>query len=64
MNAYYERIKAPINNNEAMSIYVVHYEAIRGDGMTCGSVYKLIGAYDREETAMAVTNALKQGLIH
>ena len=63
MNAYYNKIEAPIEGEIGMTLYGVYYEAIRGDGRTCGSVYKLIGVYEREETAIAVVNAIKGGLL-
>lgn len=63
MNAYYEKIEAPIDDEKGMTLYAVYYEAVRGDGITCGSVYKPIGVYENEETAKAVVNALEGGLI-
>lgn len=63
MDAYYKTVEAQINDEVAMKIHVVYYEAVRGDGMTCGSVYKPIGVYDNEVTAKAVANAIKGGLI-
>lgn len=63
MHAYYKTVEAQINDEVAMKIHVVYYEAVRGDGMTSGSVYKLIGVYDNEVTAKAVVNAIKGGLI-
>ena len=62
-NAYYKTVEAQINDEVAMKIHVVYYEAVRGDGITCGSVYKPIGVYENEETAKAVANAIKGGLI-
>lgn len=63
MHAYYNKIEAPIDDEKGMTLYVVYYEAVRGDGMTCGSVYKPIGVYENEDTAKAVVNAIKGGLI-
>lgn len=63
MNAYYEKIEAPIDEEIGVTLYVVYYEAVRGDGRTCGSVYKPIGVYEKEDTAKAVVNAIKGGLI-
>lgn len=63
MYAYYKKIEAPIDDEKGMTLYVVYYEAVRGDGMTCGSIYKPIGVYENEETAKAVANAIKGGLI-
>ena len=42
IDAYYKTVEARINDEVAMKIHVVYYEAVRGDGMTCGSVYKPI----------------------
>lgn len=63
MGAYYKKIEAPINDEIGMVLYVVYYEAVRGDGCTCASVYKPIGIYDKEDIAKAVVNAVKEGLI-
>lgn len=63
MNAYYKKIEAPIDKTIGMMLYVVYYEAVRGDGITCGSIYKPIGVYENEDTAKAVVNAIEGGLI-
>ncbi len=63
MNAYYKKIETSIDETTYMRLYVVYYEAVRGDGITCGSVYKPIGVYENENTAKAVVNAIKGGLI-
>lgn len=63
MNAYYEKIEAPIDETTGMTLYVVYYEAARGDGRTCLSIYKPIGVYETEDTAKAVANAIIRGLI-
>lgn len=46
-----------------MRLYVVYYEAKRGDGYSTHSIYKMIGVYDSEDTAKAVVNAFEKGLI-
>lgn len=63
MNAYYKKIEAPIDEKTGMALYVVYYEAVRGDGITCVNVYKPIGVYENEDTAKAVANAIIGGLI-
>ena len=40
-------------------LYVVYYEAQRGDGYSCGSVYSAFNAYESEDTAKVVVNAIK-----
>lgn len=63
MNAYYEKIRVPIDETYGVMLYVVYYEAQRGDGYSCGSVYSAFNAYESEDTAKAVVNAIKNGQI-
>lgn len=63
MNAYCKKIESSIDETTYMALYVVYYEAVRGDGITCGSVYKPIGVYENEDTAKEVVNAIEGGLI-
>lgn len=63
MHAYYETIRVPINEKYGVMLYVVYYEKQRGDGYSCGSVYSVFNAYESEDTAKAVVNAIKNGEI-
>ena len=59
MMAYYEKKEAPINETESVALYVVYYQAMKGNGNS----FQLFGIYEKEETAIAVTNALKKGIV-
>ena len=63
MDAYYETIRVAINETYGVMLYVVYYEKHRGDGRTCGSMYSAFNAYESEDTAKAVVNAIKNGQI-
>lgn len=63
MKAYYEKRDVAINEIDAMTLYVVYYEAVRGDGYSSGNIFKPFGAYSSEEMAIAVTNAINKGII-
>jgi hypothetical protein len=63
IDAWYDRIEVPINDEDAITLYYVYYEVEKGDGRTCGSVYKPFGVYKEESTAKAVVEALKRHLI-
>ena len=63
MNAYYIKNEVPINDEDNMMLYVVYYEAVRGDGFSTHNIYKPIGIYDNETMAKAVVAALENGLI-
>jgi len=57
--AYYEKIEAPINETYSIALYVVYYQAMKGNGNS----FQLFGIYEKEEMAIAVTNAIKEGII-
>jgi len=64
MKAYYETIKAPIDEEIAMKLYVVyvrdiHYEQTH---QLCNTS-RMLNIYDKEETAIAVVNAINKGLL-
>lgn len=59
MMAYYEQKEVPINETDAIALYVVYYQAVKGNGNS----FQLFGIYEKEETAIAVTNAIKKGII-
>ena len=63
MDAYYEIIRVPIDETYGVVLYVVYCETQRGDNYSCGSVYSAFNAYESEDTAKAVVNAIKNGLI-
>lgn len=63
MNAYYEKRDVAINESEGMTLYVVYYEAVMGNGYSTASIWKPFGAYEKENMAIAVTNAIKEGKI-
>lgn len=63
MKAYYEKRDVAINKSDAMTLYVVYYEAVIGNGYSTGSIWKPFGAYEKEETAIAVKNAINEGII-
>ncbi len=63
MHGHYKKIETSIDETTYIALYVVYYEAVRGDGITCGSAYKPIGVYENEDTAKAVVNAIEGGLI-
>lgn len=64
MNAYYEKIEAPIGEEKGMYLYVVYTRDIRYEQThpECDT-RRLMNIYDKEDTAMAVVNAIKGGLI-
>jgi len=59
MMAYYEKKEAPINETIAIALYVVYYQAVKGNGNS----FQLFGIFENEETAIAVTNAIKKGIV-
>lgn len=64
MNAYYEKIEAPTDNDNGMYLYVVYtrdirYEQIHPEWDT----RRLMNIYDKEDTAKAVVNAINKVLI-
>lgn len=59
MMAYYEKKEVPINKTESVALYVVYYQAVKGNGNS----FQLFGIYEKEETAIAVTNAIKKRII-
>ena len=63
MNAYYKKKEVPINDEYNMMLYVVYYQALKGDGFSTHSLYKPMGIYDNEAMAKAVVAALENGLI-
>lgn len=63
MTAYYEKRDVAINESDAMTLYVVYYEAVKGNGYSTGSIWKPFGAYEEENMAIAVTNAINEGII-
>lgn len=64
MNAWYERIKAPIDDDNGMYLYVVYMRDIRYEQIHPGcDTCRLMNFYDKEDTAKAVVNAIKGGLI-
>lgn len=68
MNAYYETIRVPINETYGVMLYVVYYEvyyeAQHGAGYSYGRAHSAVfNAYESEDTAKAVVNAIKNGQI-
>ena len=64
MNAYYEKIEAPIDDVMSMTLYVVYtrdFEYEKTNPMI--DTTHLVGVYEREDTAKAVVNAIEGGLI-
>lgn len=64
MMAYYERKEAPIDEITGIMLYAVYirdpmFEKIHPTACT----KRLLGVYDKEETAIAVTNAINEGII-
>lgn len=58
MDAYYEKIRVAIDEIYGVMLYVVYYEMPHGFG-----VFTAFNAYESEDTAEAVVNAIKNGQI-